>query len=243
MRSRIFLALLAISLPLALLIPYAFFAQRFRVLFWVIANFYLPFWIFLGISLLGAAITAFFLYRVSRWGLFFFAITAAIITLHTAFLAMVERRHSLLVIIFLTACALVYIGEWIRRCLALPFYFSGRGLWESYPKALPGLKAWIFPNDNENQLSNTDAVEVRLSQLGAEGCFIFCLDKQVPFSPQMIQIKAGNLEIVCRVKAEKFTDDKLGVGLSFLEEQGNGDWQKDLLDRIVEMRSMGYVEA
>lgn len=236
-RSRFFLFALAWLLPLVHLVPYAFFVPQFRVLIWVVENFYPPFWVFFAMAIIFSSISGYLLYRVNRWGLWTFQIGALVLISHGVYLAMSERRHGLLGMLFLLTMLIVGVSEWMRRVLALPFYFSARSWWESYPKALPQLKAGVR-SKNAEQLS-----EVRVSNLGSEGCFVFSMPGPLDFEPQVLELEGPGFSLHCNVQVEVKTRDGLGLGLRFLEDGRDGDWQKDLKDQLVLLGRAGYVET
>jgi hypothetical protein len=235
-RSRFFLALLAWTLPVAVLVPYAFFASEFRVLIWVIQNLYRPFWLLWIFSFAAAGVCSILLYRVNRLGIYVFQAYASIILIQGIVLAMSERRHGLLVILFVLAGAFVGISEWMRRTLKLPFYHSGRRWWESYPKAMPGLSAFVSADNTGSQRT-----PVRITNLGIDGAYIFSLNGELPFSPKHLEIRGESFFVQCPVRVEVKTRDGFGQGLGFLKEENDGDWQKELQDQMVSLGRSGYV--
>jgi hypothetical protein len=234
-RSRFFIAALAWILPLALVVPYAFFVQRFRVLIWVVENVYPPFWFFIVLSIALSAAASYLLLNVNKLGLTIFRLGAAVLLAHGIYLAMSERRHSLLVILFVLTMFVMAVSEWMRRVLGLPFYFSMRKWWESYPKAVPNLKAAVKTKNDEEFRS------VRVANLGAEGCFIFSMDGPLGFTPQVLRLEGPDFSLQCSVSVQVKTRDGLGMGLRFLEDGRDGDWQKDLKDHLVLLGRAGYV--
>ncbi len=234
-RTRLFLAPF-ILLP-ALLVPYAFFTSDFRVLLWAISSFYFPFWLILLVNLSGSVVSGWLLVRLNSFGLKIFEACGLLTLAHVAYLAMLEKRHGVLVIAFIATVVCVAIREWIAGVLALPYFQSNREWWESKPKSLPGITATLTARDGTKQEN------LCVSNLGEEGCFIFG-DTHAPLShPKEIIISEGEKILFSSlVSTEYLTSDEFGVGLRFRSGGVETDIHKEMADFIGLLRRRGYVE-
>lgn len=232
-----FMCAVPFTLPLAQLIPYAAVASDFRGLIWVWETGYRPFWIVLAISLILAGAAAALLWKLQDLGSTLYRVGILIVTAHTTYLAMMERRHSLLIVIFLLFAAQVLLSEKVRRNLRLPFYHSRRKWWEAYPKGIPGLRVELCSE-------NGDTVEGRLSNFGAEGCFVFLEAGVISFPPRSLRVFSGEETLLeAEVEPVMQTRDGFGWGLRFSRSAMDGDWSKDLQDYLGYLRRAGYEVA
>ena len=142
--SKTFLRFVPFTLPLALILPYAFVASRFRGLVWVWESGYRPFWITLTCLALLTIASSMLLTRLQRAGSTLYQVGVVLATVQTTYLAMSERRHSLLVLVFALFASQVLLSEKVKKVLRLPFFDSRRRWWEGYPKAIPGLQDQIM---------------------------------------------------------------------------------------------------
>lgn len=235
--SKTFLRLVPFTLPLALVLPYAFVTSRFRGLVWVWESGYRPFWITLACLALLSVAGAVLLSRLQRAGLTLYRVGVVLATVQTAYLAMSERRHSLLVLVFLLFAAQVLLSEKVKKVLRLPFFDSRRRWWEGYPKAIPGLQV-------EVSAENGDTKEVRLTNFGLEGCFVFSQDGAIAHPPKTVRIFNGEQTLLeADVEAVERTGDGFGWGLRFSTSALEGDWSKDLQDYLGYLRRSGYEVA
>jgi hypothetical protein len=232
-----FISIVPFTLPLALLIPYALVASDLRGLVWVWEAGYRPFWTVLGISVLLAAIASPLLWKLQDIGSTLYRVGILIVTAHITYLAMMERRHSLLIVIFFLFAAQVLLSEKVKKTLRLPFYDSRRKWWEAYPKGIPGLRVELCSE-------NGDTVEGRLSNFGAEGCFVFLESGVIAFAPRSLRIFSGE-ETLLEAEADPVmqTRDGFGWGLRFSHSAVDGDWSKDLQDYLGYLRRAGYEVA
>lgn len=240
-RLNYFIAIISISLmlPFAALAPYLFYGRGLRTLRWIWETGYWPFWLSFGFAALAALISAIFLLQHSRIGRIVFSLASVIITTASALFAMSEHRHSLLVVVFFLAVALVLTGEWLRRTLDLPYYHSRRKWWEAYPKAVPGIKAKVFKEENA-----VDAREVRVSNFGEVGCFVFMEDQQWPFTPGFMELEfPGGVYLRTKVSPVIVTRDRRGMGLRFDKYQHQDDWNRELGECLSGLRRSGYVSG
>ena len=99
----------------------------------------MPFWGTLLFLLILAGISSLLLYRLHDLGSTLFRVGLAAVTLQTTWLAMSERRHLILLLVFALLVGGVFLAEKIKKVLCLPYYDSRRNWWESYPKGIPGL--------------------------------------------------------------------------------------------------------
>lgn len=232
-----FLALTAWTLPLALLLPYAFVASRFRGLVWVWESGYKPFWLTLGVLLVLALAASVLLARLQEIGSTLYRVGIVLATAQTTYLAMSERRHSLLILVFALFALQVFLSERVKKTLRLPFFDSRRNWWEGYPKAIPGLQV-------ELSAENGDTTEVRLSNFGLEGCFVFSESGTIPFTPKTVRIFTGEQTLLeADVEPVERTGDGFGWGLRFSKNALEGDWSKDLQDYLGFLRRSGYEVA
>lgn len=232
--SKNFLRFVPFTLPLALVIPYAFVASRFRGLIWVWESGNRPFWITLACLVVLAVVSSILLARLQRLGSTLYRLGVLIATVETAYLAMSERRHSLLVLVFLLFAGMVLLSEIVKKVLRLPFFDSRRRWWEGCPKAIPGLQVEVSGE-------NGDTKEVRLANFGLEGCFVFSQDGAIPFSPKFVRIFNGEQTLLeADVEIVERTNDGYGWGLRFGSSALEGDWSKDLQDYLGYLRRSGY---
>ena len=198
---------------------------------------YLPFWSMLLFLLLIAGISSVLLHRLQDLGNTLFRVGLAAVTVQTTWLAMSERRHLILVLVFALLASGVFLSEKVRRVLRLPYYDSRRRWWESYPKGLPGLSVELSGENGDNVLA-------RLSNFGLEGCFVFSASSAIPFPPHLIRLLSGEKVLLeAEVEPVLRTADGFGWGLRFSESAGTGDWTKDLQDYLNFLRRAGYEVA
>jgi hypothetical protein len=229
-----FIAFLPWALPIYLVVPYAAIASGFRGLIWAwsVADFW--FWSMLSFLVILAAISSFLVYRLQDVGNTLFRVGVVAVHAHTTYLAMSNRMHSLLILVFALFASGVFLSERIKRVLRLPYYDSRRKWWESYPKGIPGLSV-------ELSAENGDTTLGRLSNFGLEGCFVFSVSEAIPFPPTLIRVRSEeNLLLEAEVEPLLRTRDGFGWGLRFSRTAVDGDWTKDLQDYLSYLRRSGY---
>lgn len=188
----------------------------------------------LSVLLLLSAGSSVLLYRLQDFGATLFRVGVALAHLQTGWLAMSERRHVLLLLVFALFSSGVFLSEKIKRVLRLPYYDSRRRWWESYPKGLPGLSVELFGENGDN-------AECRLSNFGAEGCFVFSVNEEITFEPTQIRVRSGEKMLLeAEVESLLRTGDGFGWGLRFSGAGIDGDWTKDLHDYLGFLRRSGY---
>jgi len=235
--GKLFLTLAPLLLPLALLIPYALIVADLMAFKWVWAVGYRPFWIVLGVLIFLSLASSFLMNRLEPIGLTLFRVGLFLAIAHTTLLAMLERRHFLLVIIFAVLVVFVFISIRAADVLSLPYFNSKRHWWESMPKAFPHLGVEVFTKSG-------DTLRARLANLGSGGCFVFFEAPQEAksFRGAKVRVSGGRgfyFEVAFGVAHH--TSDRMGWGFVFTPEDDEGlDWQKDLEDKLVEMRRTGY---
>lgn len=231
-----FATVLPWTLSLHLLIPYAVIASGYRGLVWAWESKDLAFTAILSILLLCSLLSSIAIWRLFRVGAWIYRAGIVLALTHTAYIAMAEKRHSLLILIFALFAIGVFLAEKIENVLKQPFYFSRRKWWESYPKSLPGLHAEIFKSEKA-----MDGQKVRLSNFGSEGCFVFSEERKIPFVPGFVRIYSGDrILLEAHVETVIQTSDQFGCGLKFNEGALDGDWSKDLKDYLGFLRRSGY---
>ena len=232
--SKSFLAIVPWTLPLSLVLAYAFVASRFRGLVWVWESGYRPFWICLAALVLLAGLSTLLLANLQKLGITLYRVGIVLAVSQSTYLAMSERRHSLLILIFALFTAQVLLSEKVKKVLRLPYFDSRRHWWEGYPKAIPGLQV-------ELSGENGDTLEVRLVNFGLEGCFVFSESGPLPFVPQAVRIfNAEQTLLETEVEPVERTGDGFGWGLRFSSSVLDGDWSKDLQDYLGFLRRAGY---
>lgn len=232
--TRAFIATAPFTLPFSLVLPYALVASDFRGLVWVWEAGYRPFWITLGILLFLSGLAATLLWKLQDIGSTLYRVGILLVTLQTTYLAMSERRHSLLIVVFLLFAAQVLLSEKVKKTLRLPFFDSRRRWWEGYPKGIPGLRV-------ELSAENGDTKETRLSNFGLDGCFVFSESGSIAFQPRAVRIFSGEKMLFeAEVEAILRTRDGFGWGLRFRQDAMDGDWSKDLQDYLGYLRRAGY---
>lgn len=232
--TKAFLALSPWTLPLALIFPYAFVASRFQGLLWVWEAGYRPFWLTLGLLIVLSAFASFLLYCLAEIGSTLYRVGILAATAQTTFMAMSERRHSILLLIFALFVAQVLLSEKVKKVLRLPFLDSRRQWWEAYPKGIPGLQVELCAE-------NGDTTEGRLSNFGQDGCFVFSENGAARFEPRSIRIFTREQSLLeAEVEVVVRTRDGFGLGLRFDRDAMDGDWSKDLDDHLAYLRRAGY---
>ncbi len=236
--SKESLALLPWLLPFSLVLPYAAVASNFRGLLWVWEIGYSPFWILLCLLLLLSAAASVFLWKLQDIGITLFRVGVVLAALQTTYLAMSERRHALLLLVFALFAIGVFLGEKMKKVLTLPYYDSKRRWWESYPKGIPGLSV-------ELSSENGDTAIVRLSNFGLAGCFVFSEDEEISFVPRFVRVFSSEQATLLEAEVEPVlrTSDRFGWGLRFSRSAADGDWSKDLQDYLGFLRRSGYEVA
>lgn len=225
----------AISLmPLLVCMPYAFFASDNKLLFWVWHNGYWPFWAMFSLAIAVPILTAIALFRLKKIIYWLYVTVAVASFTHATYLAMSQKKHFLLLIVFLQGALFLAISEWILYVLRKPYFDSRRAWWEGRPKPIPQAKVKIYFSEKEE--------EATLTNIGEGGCFVF--SKKGPFSSKpkeiSIYIQDGR-SIRGQVKVARYTRDRLGMGLYFIPPAAQGDWYKELDDMMENMRRFGYV--
>lgn len=232
-----FISSLPWTLPLLLVVPFAFVVSNLRGLKWVWETGYAPFWIMLGVLVILAACSSFLLWKLQDIGATLYRVGILLATCQTTYLAMSERRHSLLIVIFALFTVAVLLSEKAKKVLRLPYYDSKRHWWESYPKGLPGLSV-------ELSAENGDTSKGRLANFGIEGCFVFSEQGEIPFAPKTLRIFSGGEALLeAEVEPVLRTRDGFGWGLRFDPGAIRGDWSKDLQDYLGFLRRSGYEVA
>jgi hypothetical protein len=234
MNTKGFISTLPWTLPFLLLLPFGLIVSDLRGLRWAWETGYAPFWVMLGLLFILAAFSSFLLWKLQEIGATLYRVGIFLATCQTTYLAMSERRHSLLILIFLLFTAAVLISEKMKKVMRLPYYASKRSWWESYPKGLPGLSV-------ELSGKNGDTSKGRLANFGAEGCFVFSVTGEIPFAPTMVRIFSGKEALLeAEVEPVLRTRDGFGWGLRFDPSAIEGDWSKDLQDYLGFLRRSGY---
>jgi len=229
-----FIACIPWALPLYLILPYLAIASGFRGLIWVWSSGDLAFWLTLGILVALALFSSILLFRLQGLGSTLFRVGVALAHVQATYLAMSERRHLLLLLIFALFCTGVFLSEKIKRVLKLPYYDSRRNWWESYPKGIPGLSVEVLGESGDN-------AKGRLSNFGMEGCFVFSVNEAISFSPKAIRVHSDNKVLLeAEVEPLLHTADGFGWGLRFSGAGIDGDWTKDLQDYLGHLRRSGY---
>jgi hypothetical protein len=235
--KKAFIAILPWALPLYLVLPYAAIASNFRGLTWVWNVGYMPFWSMLLFLVIIAMISSALVFRLQDMGNTLFRVGIAAVTIQTTWLAMAERRHLILLLVFALLSSAVFFSEKIRRVLRLPYYDSRRRWWESYPKGIPGLSVELLGE-------NGDTAKGRLSNFGVEGCFVFSVSEAIAFTPVSVRIQRDDETLLeAEVEPRLRTSDGFGWGLRFSESAIDGDWTKDLQDYLGFLRRSGYEVA
>lgn len=229
-----FISTLPWMLPFLLLVPFALVVSDLRGLRWVWEIGYAPFWIMLGLLLILATCSSFLLWKLQDLGATLFRVGIFLATCQTTYLAMAERRHSLLILIFVLFTLAVLLAEKAKRVLRLPYYDSKRRWWESYPKGLPGLSVELLAESGDTSTG-------RLANFGAAGCFVFSEGGEIPFAPTQVRIFSGK-EALLEAEVDPIlrTRDGFGWGLRFDPRAIEGDWSKDLEDYLGFLRRAGY---
>ncbi len=232
-----FIACIPWVLPLYVILPYIAIASGFRGLVWVWTVGDVPFWAMLGLQLLLATVSSVLLYRLQEMGNYLFRVGVALAHVQATYLAMSERRHLLLLLVFALFASGVFLSEKIKRVLKLPFYDSRRKWWESYPKGIPGLSVELLAENGDN-------AKGRLSNFGMEGCFVFSESEAIAFSPKMIRVQSAE-KVLLEAEVETLlrTADGFGWGFRFSGSGIDGDWTKDLQDYLGFLRRSGYEVA
>lgn len=231
-----FAAFIPWTLVLHIILPYAWIASGYRGLFWAWETRDVPFFATLFILFLCAASASFLVWNLWAKGVQFYRVGVVLAMLHTGYIAMVEKRHTLLILVFVLFATGIVLSEKISQVLRRPYYNSRRRWWESYPKPLPGLRAEIFPCEGAEQ-----SCRVRLSNFGSQGCFVFSEEQKIPFQPGFIRIESGD-RILLEAKVDPLisTRDGFGRGLRYQDGAYAGDWSKDLKDYLGFLRRSGY---
>ena len=204
------------------------------MLYWAIENQYLPFWFALVFSIIFSVLTSLAISKLNRLSVWLFASGTGVLLLSGVLLAMQERRHQLLFSLFALATTMIFAVERVRLILRLPYYFSNRKWWESYPKALPRQVAVIFESEKKEKTHS-----VIITNMGNVGCFIFFTQGEPDFVPGWIEIALEkNKQYTGRVVPVYTTKDGLGMGLKF--QMSGADNRKDLGDYLLKIRRMGY---
>ncbi|HEY8279995.1 MAG TPA: hypothetical protein VIH99_10240 [Bdellovibrionota bacterium] len=197
----------------------------------------MPFWTMLLFQFLLAGISSFLLWRLQDLGNTLFRVGVLAAHAQSAWLAMSERRHLLLLLVFALFSSGVFLSELVKRVLKLPYYDSRRHWWESYPKGIPGLSVELLGENGDN-------AKGRLSNFGLEGCFVFSVEEKISFAPRMIRVLSGEKTLLeAEVDPILHTKDGFGWGLRFSESGIDGDWTKDLHDYLGFLRRSGYEVA
>lgn len=229
-----FISLFPWVLPFYVVLPYMAIVSGFRGLIWVWNVAYFPFWSMLAFQILLAVISSVLLFRLQDLGNTLFRVGIVAAHLQTTWLAMSERRHLLLLLIFALFASGVFLSEKVKRVLKLPYYDSRRRWWESYPKGIPGLSVEVLGENGDNGKG-------RLSNFGLEGCFVFSIDEAIAFQPKMIRVQSGEKTLLeAEVEPLLRTRDGFGWGLRFSGSGIDGDWTKDLQDHLGFLRRSGY---
>ena len=232
-----FVATLPWLLPFLLVLPFAAVVSDLRGLIWAWEAGYAPFWIMFGLLVILSALSSFLIWQLQEIGATLFRVGIFLATTQTTYLAMSERRHSLLILIFALFALAVLVSEKVKSVLRLPYYDSRRRWWEAYPKGIPGLTA-------ELGAENGAVAKARLSNFGLQGCFVFSAAGEIPFTPKTLKIFSGEEALLeAEVEPVLRTRDGFGWGLRFDRSANDGDWTKDLQDYLGYLRRSGYEVA
>jgi hypothetical protein len=235
--TKSFIACIPWILPFYIVLPYMAIASGFRGLIWAWNVAYFPFWSMLTFQILLAAASSVLLFRLQDIGNTLFRVGIVTAHLQTTWLAMSERRHLLLLLVFALLATGVFLSEKVKRVLKLPYYNSRRRWWESYPKGIPGLSVELLSETGDNARG-------RMSNFGLEGCFIFSVDEAIAFEPKTIRVQSGEKTLLeAEVEPLLRTGDGFGWGLRFSGASIDGDWTKDLQDYLSFLRRSGYEVA
>lgn len=235
--TRGFVTFIPWILPFYTVIPFAMIATGFRGLIWVWHTAYYPFWAMLAFQIFLAAISSVLVYRLHDLGNTLFRVGIVAAHLQSTWLAMSERRHVLLLLVFALFASGIFLSEKIKRVLKLPYYNSRRNWWEGYPKGIPGLSVELLGENGDN-------ANGRLSNFGLEGCFVFCVSDRIAFAPKAIRVCSDEKVLLeAEVEALLCTKDGFGWGLRFRDSGIDGDWTKDLQDYLGFLRRSGYEVA
>jgi hypothetical protein len=235
--TRGFIAILPWILPFYILLPYAAIASGMRGLIWAWNTSSFPFWSMLVFQILLAGAASLLIFRQKDLGNTLFRVAIVAAHAETTWLAMSERRHLLLLLVFALFASGVFLSEKVKRVLKLPYYDSRRRWWEGYPKGIPGLSVELLGENGDN-------AKGRLSNFGVEGCFFFSESGVISFRPNAIRIRSGEkILIETEVRPVLHTGDRFGLGLRFSGSAIDGDWTKDLQDHLGFLRRSGYEVA
>jgi hypothetical protein len=197
----------------------------------------MPFWLIFGLNLIGSGLSGWLLYRLHSFGLRIFEVCGVISLAHISYLAMLEKRHGVLVIAFVSAAVFIAIREWISGVLSFPYFRSNRKWWEAKPKSLPGIFATLSTKNGAKQEN------LIVSNLGEEGCFVFGTTHAPLASPSDIVIREGDKVLFSSaVVTEYKTTDEFGLGLRFRSGGIETDIHKEMADFIGLLRRRGYVD-
>ena len=233
--TKNFVAFLPWILPIHIVAAYGLVAANYRGLVWAWESAYLPFLVMMALATIHSIVSTIFLFRLSWIGVWAFQSGLAVVMLYNTYLAMSQKRHMLLILIFALFTCSVLLLEKVKAVLRLPYYFSRRKWWESVPKGIPGIRAELSANGGNEWLP------VRVTNLGKEGCFVFNEMGRINFVPKKIRVYRGNeLIFDSDVRSCVSTDDRFGRGLQFDSSEGNLDWYKELKDHLNSFGRSGY---
>ena len=230
-----FIFFAVLLLPLAALLPYLFFDSKMQVLQWAWKENYLPFWLPLIVSFLGAIFSFVLLSKFLNLGFYLYTFIAITITASSTILSMLEQRHFSLFVIFLFTCLLVFTRERLRKILNKEFYDPKMNFWEELPKPIPKITVKMFFKGEEKNIP-----DAFLSNLGKNGCFLFRKKGIWEPAPSSIRIQfnASN-EVHLKVKPTLYLRNRRGVGLHFTDITSK---ENNFYSQLDKLRRIGYAQ-
>ncbi|MCO5142446.1 MAG: hypothetical protein M9962_05080 [Oligoflexia bacterium] len=216
------------------LLPYIYIAPNFEGLKWALDTGYIPFLsgiLFISFLVLFSMILV---SKLTATGLSLFRISILVSLISSAYVAMSQKQHLLLIGIFCLFCISIYFSEIISRVLKRPYYFSKRMWWESYPKGILNIQAKLY-NDLGEELS------CRVSNIGIVGCYAFSEKGKIPISLNKVQIFFRDKKLLdVKYKVKSKTRDEFGIGLEFEWDALMSDSMKDFEECMSKLRKVGY---
>jgi hypothetical protein len=169
----------------------------------------------------------------ARW-LGFWALAAmasSMLGLNVYFLLTAKNYALAFYALFILILGVLYLAH-LYEAIDEPYYHSGQEWFEGNPRFLPRIEA-------EVKVPSADSVPVRLSRLGARGCYAFPAGGGSLERAEGIALKLGELRLDCGVELVSRSMRGGGLGLRFLAL--SADERKDISDFIDRVRSAGYV--
>ncbi len=187
--------------------------------------------LFLGIIWLKSAKKISF-FLVLGWSMF-------CVTSNLHFLIKTKNYALAFFIIFLLILCTSYLQA-LYQTLAQPFYNSKKRWFEGLPSFLPKLEGLLTFKDPYIEIT-----PLKFSSLEETGCFTYSTNsdflvpiKKLP-KKGLLQLKSDDLELKCDVHLVSKDKKAPGWGLCFNVK--NADEQKEMLEFIDRIRSLGYV--